>query len=249
MDAKVAIIIANYNYGHFLFDGIESIKQQTYDGPLRIYLVDDGSSDNSWEKISEITEEVASEEMEEPYYTGPIESRSGEDLFAYRITNSGASTARNVAIWQAFEWADVIGVLDADDQYKPSKVEILVRKLNAHGEVGVAYADYDIQRQMPHKTYTNYEFKHSYDREVLLNRCIVHSNALIKKHYLQEVMLPNKEFFDSRLHGPGSQGFIGCTEDYDLWLRLSKVCMMTHVPQSLAIAIESGQNQSMKMTP
>ena len=25
--------------------------------------------------------------------------------------------------------------------------------------------------------------------------------------------------------------------------------MMTHVPESLAIAIESGQNQSMKMTP
>ena len=60
MDAKVAIIIANYNYGHFLFDGIESIKQQTYDGPLRIYLVDVCSSENSWEKISEITEEVAS---------------------------------------------------------------------------------------------------------------------------------------------------------------------------------------------
>ena len=93
-----------------------------------------------------------------------------------------------------------------------------------------------------------YEFKQSYDREELLNRCMVHSNALIKRSALASVKLQNGEYFDSRLHGPGSQNFIGCTEDYDLWLRLSKLCMMTHVPESLAIAVESGQNQSMKMT-
>jgi hypothetical protein len=78
---------------------------------------------------------------------------------------------------------------------------------------------------------------------------MVHSNALIKRSVLAAVQLPNGEYFDSRLHGPSSQGFIGCTEDYDLWIRLSQICMMTHVPESLAIAVESGQNQSMKMTP
>ena len=78
---------------------------------------------------------------------------------------------------------------------------------------------------------------------------MVHSNALIKKEYLEKVILPNGEIFDSRLHGPASQGFIGCTEDYDLWLRLSHYCIMCHVPESLSIVNESGQNQSMKMTP
>ena len=78
---------------------------------------------------------------------------------------------------------------------------------------------------------------------------MVHSNALIKRSMLQAVQLPNGEYFDSRLHGPAGNGFIGCTEDYDLWLRLSKICMFVHVPQSLGVAIESGQNQSMKMTP
>ena len=77
---------------------------------------------------------------------------------------------------------------------------------------------------------------------------MVHSNSLIKKKYLNEVKLPNGEFFDSRLHGPASQGFIGCTEDYDLWLRLSKVCIITHVPECLGIANQHGNNQSMKMT-
>ena len=248
MDHKVAIITANYNYGQYILKAIESIKQQTYNGPIRMYLVDDGSSDDSWDKICNITTPVDAVNLEEPYYSGPIEHRQGENLYVYRITNSGASTARNVAIWQAWEWADVFGILDSDDEYKPSKVEVLMDKLMEYGEIGVACSDYDIKNELPHRSNTSYEFKNSYCRNELMNRCIVHSNSLIKKLYLSQILLPNKEIFDSQLHGPASQGFIGCTEDYDLWIRLSKICMMTHVAESLAIARQNGQNQSMKMT-
>tara|TARA_Y100000310_G_scaffold318241_1_gene372062 strand:+ start:622 stop:1413 length:792 start_codon:yes stop_codon:yes gene_type:complete len=249
MNPKVAIIIANYNYEEYVLDAITSALNQT-SGPLRIYVVDDGSSDYSWKKISKITDPVESAEMDEPYYRGPIEARinkglmTGGDIYAYRIVNSGASTARNVAIWKAWEWADMFGILDSDDEYYEDKVKTLAAKLIEHPEVGVAYADYDIVAP----THSKYEFKPSYDRRRLLQSCMVHSGALIKKEFLQKVILPNGEFFDSRLHGPGSQGFIGCTEDYDLWLRLSQVCIMTHVPQCLAKANEHGNNQSLKMT-
>jgi len=148
-----------------------------------------------------------------------------------------------------WDWADIIGVLDADDAYKPNKVEKLVEKLMEHPEVGVAYGDYDIHRKYDDKNYVKYEAKGAYCRRGLSRSCMVHSNALIKKEYLEKVILPNGEIFDSRLHGPASQGFIGCTEDYDLWLRLSHYCIMCHVPESLSIVNESGQNQSMKMTP
>lgn len=80
-----------------------------------------------------------------------------------------------------------------------------------------------------------------------MKRCMVHSNALIKKKYLEAVRLPNGEFYDSKLHGPASQEFIGCSEDYDLWVRLSKVCVITHIPECLAIANVHGANQSLKM--
>ena len=191
MNPKIAIIIANYNYEKYVMNAINSALNQTYDGEIRIYVVDDGSNDGSWEKISEITTPVTSIEILETYYSGQIEFRQSNNIFAYRIKNSGASVARNVAMWQAMEWADVFGILDSDDEYYPEKV---------------------------------------------------------KKQYIQQVMLPNKEIFDSRLHGPGSEGFIGCLEDYDLWIRLSKVCIMCHVPECLAIANEHGANQSLKMT-
>jgi len=117
MEHKVAIITANYNYAQYILEAVNSIQRQTYNGPIRMYLVDDGSSDDSWEKICNITEEIDSKDMEDSFYSGPIEFRQSGNLYAYRITNSGASTARNVAIWQAWEWADVFGVLDSDDEY------------------------------------------------------------------------------------------------------------------------------------
>ena len=141
-------------------------------------------------------------------------------------------------------WADIIGVLDADDAYYPEKIEKLVNKLVEHKEIGVAYADYE----NVNPDFTKREFKPSYSFNGLRQRCMVHSNALMKKQYLEQVKLPNGEFFDSRLHGPASQGFIGCTEDYDLWIRLSKICIITHVPECLAKANIHGSNQSLKMT-
>lgn len=231
MPRKVAIICANYNYGRFIVEGMKSIQRQTYKGEIRLYIVDDGSSDDSWEKISEFA------------------AKYPDFVFAKRIENSGASVARNTAIEMCWDWADIIGVLDADDAYKPNKVEKLVEKLMEHPEVGVAYGDYDIHRKYDDKNYVKYEAKGAYCRRGLSRSCMVHSNALIKKEYLEKVILPNGEIFDSRLHGPASQGFIGCTEDYDLWLRLSHYCIMCHVPESLSIVNESGQNQSMKMTP
>ncbi len=243
--SKVAIVIANYNYSNYIIRAIESALDQTYDSPIRVYVVDDGSSDDSWEKICKITEPLKStSECKELYYQGPMESRSRDNIYAYRINNSGASVARNVAMWKAWEWADIFGILDADDEYFPEKVEQLVSKLLEYPEVGVAYADYEIRTPV----YKRHEFKPSYDRHELLKSCMVHSNALIKKEYLEKVILPNQEIFDSRLHGPASEGFIGCTEDYDLWLRLSKICMITHVPKLLARANEHGNNQSLKMT-
>ena len=222
---KVAIICANYNYGDYIIEAMESIASQTYKGELRLYVVDDGSTDDSWEKIRN-------------FNTDKIE------VEILNIENSGASVARNVAIRLCWDWADVIGVLDADDAYYPEKIEKLVDKLVQHEEIGVVYADYE--NVNPH--FTKREFKPSYSYNGLRSRCMVHSNALIKKSYLEKVILPNGEIFDSRLHGPASQGFIGCTEDYDLWVRLSNLCIIAHVPECLAKANIHGNNQSLKMT-
>ena len=246
---KVAVIISNYNYGKYVLDAIDSALAQDYKGDLRVYVVDDGSSDNSWEKLIHLTQERGAENVAEPYYSGPVEFRQADSLYVYRINNSGASTARNLAIWMAWDWADAFAILDADDLYYPNKVSVLTDKILSYPQIGVTYADYDIHRTYNNSNYTKREYKYPYCKRELQRQCIVHSGALIKKGALLATLLPEKnEFYDSRLHGPGSKEFIGCTEDYDLWLRLSEVCMMAHIPQSLSLVRETGQNQSLKMT-
>ena len=230
---KVAIICANYNYSDYIVDAMKSIVNQTYKGEIRLYVVDDGSTDDSWEKIQNFKTTYGVQHLHDL-----------EKLNVKKIKNSGASVARNTAIEMCWDWADIIGVLDADDAYYPEKVEKLVAKLVAHDEVGVACADY--HNVFP--SYTKREFKKPYDRGLLQRECIVHSNSLIKKKYLEQVVNPNGEIYNSKLHGPASQPFIGCTEDYDLWLRLSQVCLFTHVPECLGLANQHGRNQSMKMT-
>lgn len=257
---NVAVIISNYNYGEFVLDAVESIKNQTYKGNIRIYLVDDGSTDGSWEKIKTYSDldcglscsQELIGEMCTPFGNQKIKTilkvTPSEHIEFISIENSGASKARNVAIYSAMDWADVFAILDADDEYKPEKISKLVEALELDPFIGVAYADYDIIRTYRSNEYTKEELKESYSRERLMQRCIVHSGALIKKEYIKSVILQNGEIYKTKLHGPGSEEFIGCTEDYDLWVRLSDYCMMVHVPESLSIVRETGKNQSMKMT-
>lgn len=246
---NVAIIVSNYNYGEYVLEAIDSARFQDYEGDVRVYVVDDGSTDDSWDKISSITEKLPTVTLEKPYYTGAMEIRQADSLYAYRIDNSGASTARNVAIWEAWEWASNFAILDADDEMHDNKISSLVPYLEEYSEIGVVYADYKIHRSYGGKNYIKHEYKYPYSTHELRRHCIVHSGAVISKRYLRAVVNSETlEFYDSNLHGPGSQQFIGCTEDYDLWLRLSEVCVMTHVPIALSFVRETGNNQSLKMT-
>ena len=48
---NVAVVISNYNYGDYVLDAIDSALKQDYEGEVRVYVVDDGSSDGSYEKL------------------------------------------------------------------------------------------------------------------------------------------------------------------------------------------------------
>jgi len=233
---KVSIIIANYNYGDMVVDAFKSAMSQTIH--CHVGVINDGSTDNSHDNIMQY---IASLSQATLYKPGIVYNTN----FTYINTeNQGASAARNTLIKNLWDQSDFFAILDADDIYYPNKVELLLKEMS-DPNVGVAYADYDILED----GYIKREFKEPYSSSTLLKRCIVHSGALIRKSILQQVLLENKDVYDPRLHGPLSKGFIGCTEDYDLWLRLSKVCLMKHVPQSLSLVRTTGRNQSLKMTP
>jgi glycosyltransferase involved in cell wall biosynthesis len=167
-------------------------------------------------------------------------------LIAIKQKNSGASAARNIAIDYAWNTTDIYGILDADDEYYPSKVRLCVDKMLDNIEnIGVVYTDYDIE--YTGANFTKTEFKEPYNGLRLKQSCIVHSGSLINKRALAQIK-ENGEYYDTNLHGPGSQGFIGCSEDYDLWLRIAEKFMIVHLPTPLALARETGRNQTANVT-
>jgi glycosyltransferase involved in cell wall biosynthesis len=241
---RVTVIIANYNYDKYISDAIQSAIDQDYEGPLSICIVDDGSTDNSWKEISKFFSDTA-----EPEYINDMKVMRGVagkiDLVGLKTRNGGASVARNTGIDFCMEETDVYAILDADDIYYPNKISICINKLVEDDRVGVVYADYAILNTATDAIY--YESKLPYNKRVLEKECIVHSGALITKTVFQEIK-EDGYYYDPSLHGPASQGFIGCSEDYDLWIRISEKFMIVHIPQELALAREGDQNQTRNVT-
>lgn len=238
--SKVYSIISNYNYGWNLLKCIEAcIAQKKYYPDHSVVVVDDGSTDGSKDLVLGAYKFESCAELFEPNRTVYYHP----ELTFITQENAGASAARNVAIKEVFNQASFFHIVDADDMPLDYKVAAMMEKM-ADDDVGVVYGDYIIRRP----DYNKREFKKSFSREKLLKECIVHSGALIRRSHLEKVLLPNGDIYDTKLHGPASKGFIGCTEDYDLWLRLSNLCLFIHIPEILTMVNEHGKNQSMKMT-
>lgn len=241
----VTVVIANYNYGQYVEAAINSALKQDYPGELQLCVVDDGSTDDSWEKITRII----GGKVETKGDLEVVESanKNEKKIIGIRQKNGGASAARNTAINYTWDETHAFAILDADDEYYPNKVSRMVQKLIQDPmRIGVVYADYDIHDLNTGKIVR--EFKQPYNKEVLMGECIVHSNALINKLALAATSEPTG-FYDINLHGPASGEFIGCSEDYDLWIRISEQFLIVHIPESLAIANITGSNQTTNVTP
>jgi len=235
---KVTIIIANHNYGKYLGQAIDSAINQDYPS-IDIVVVDDFSSDNSWEVIHKklfkgITHDKRGNEHFE-MKSGTL-MRFGNikcNVTAYKLLkNVGPSEARNLAIHNAISNTDYFAILDADDEYYPSKVRELVNTAICSNNIGVVYADYDILNVDTGNLVR--EYKQPFSLNKLHQECIVHSGALINKDALVATLEPTG-YYDINLR---------CAEDYDLWLRISEKFIIVHVPKSLSLVRTHSENST-----
>lgn len=114
----VSTIIPVYNRAIFLSDAVLSVLNQTH-RPIEIILVDDGSTDDTSEKIAELVAQHA------------------DTIRSLRIENSGPGGAREQG--RLIARGEFIQYLDSDDLLWPDKFAVQVEALKRHHHCGVAY--------------------------------------------------------------------------------------------------------------
>lgn len=122
MQDKVSIITPSWNSEKYIKKTIESVQKQTYTN-WEMIIVDDGSSD----KTVEIVETFSKEDS--------------RVKIIRQAVNAGAAKARNRSLSEAT--GRYISYLDADDIWKPTKIEKQVEFMKIHN-CGFSCASYEV---------------------------------------------------------------------------------------------------------
>lgn len=105
---KVSVIVPIYNGEKFVLKFVDNIKKQNYTN-IELILVDDGSTDNTWEIIKKCKNEI-------------------DNVITIRQRNQGVSVARNNGLRKAT--GDYVIFVDVDDDFEVNYISKFVQVAN-----------------------------------------------------------------------------------------------------------------------
>lgn len=147
-------------------------------------------------------------------------------IYARNEKPKGPSAARNLGCSVANPNTFAYAFLDSDDMYINDKIKKSAEILESHEEVSVVYSDY---YTLPNNSAYLYNSKEPYSYSRLLQECIINCDSLVKASYFKQV-------------GGFDEDMRVC-EDYDLWVRLGEISIISHLPSPLVI-IRTGSHSS-----
>jgi glycosyltransferase involved in cell wall biosynthesis len=103
----ISVIIPVYNAAATIVNALESVRSQEYNGQIEIIIVNDGSSDNSLEIVTNYKAEY-----------------KALNIQIIDKTNGGVASARNAGIRVAN--GKFIALLDSDDEWLKNKLKIIM---------------------------------------------------------------------------------------------------------------------------
>ena len=187
--AGVSVVIPAFNYAKFLPNAVESVLRQTFRN-FELIVVDDGSTDNT-------------RAVMEQYHDERIR-------YVYQ-ENSGLSAARNTGIRSSR--FDYIAFLDADDEWMPDMLEVVMNAFAAlpaeYGMVagGCVSMDYDGNRS------EGRNLRIETDREFVAGDFIMRNPApLSSSVVIKSCVFRDCGVFDTALRS---------SEDRDMWIRIA----------------------------
>jgi glycosyltransferase involved in cell wall biosynthesis len=173
---KISVLMPSYNHGRFIEVAIRSVLAQTYTD-YELIIVDDGSSDNSCEKIAGISD---------PRIKVKILRE-----------NVGACEAMNIAL--AMSKGAYIAVCNSDDEWNPKKLEIQKSFLDQNGSVSAVFSNViwiNDHGEVLGESATPYfhvfrqknRSRWNWLRDLLENgNCLCHSSVLIRREVYEKL--------------------------------------------------------------
>ena len=112
----LTVLVDTYNYGRFIEEAIESVLSQDFPMErVEVVVVDDGSTDDTAERVK----------------------KYGERVQYYYKENGGQASAFNFGFARAR--GEIVALLDADDYWLPGKLRRVTEEFRIHPEAGMIY--------------------------------------------------------------------------------------------------------------
>lgn len=214
----VSVIIPTYNSSAFVADAIRSAINQDYE-PKEIIVVDDGSTDSTLEILKCFVNQ--------------------EQIRVVTQVNAGAGAARNRGLKHAK--GTYIAFLDSDDVWVPGKLRLQIEYLEEKPKVGgvsgkwlLWHADAGGRFLLPELSPVNKPFSTVPEdsgwiyTKLLFDCRLLTSTVMIRRSIIDHVGL----FTEDLLRG----------QDYDYWLRLSRITQIDKLDCDLAFYRIHGDN-------
>jgi glycosyltransferase involved in cell wall biosynthesis len=222
----LTVVIPNHNYEQWVGEAIVSAAVDPYPNK-QIVVIDDGSTDNSWQRICQLVFNKKVEQQPKQLYAGKL---MNTPVYATHLEKAGGpSAARNIGIQVFWNDTDIYGFLDADDVYLPGKISKSIDKfLQDPARIGAVYTDYDtvnIDTGVRARVY-----KEPFNINRLMQECIIHSACMVSKLALEQSGMYDEE--------------MRTCEDYDLWIRISQSFVFVHIPEPLMLVRVGSHNST-----
>jgi glycosyltransferase involved in cell wall biosynthesis len=215
MTPIVSVVMAAKNYACFLPAAVESVLAQTFTD-WELVVIDDGSTDDTSAVIK-------------PYL---VDRR----IRSVRSDRLGQSRAKNLGV--GLGRGPFVAFLDADDVWKPTKLEQQLALFAAKPEVGVVFSLRDLIDEAGHPLPRTARDATLPPRgrvltDIFARNFICFSSAVVRREVLDRV--------------GGFDPTLDLAIDYDLWLRAARHYEFDYVPESLVLYRTGHGNLSKKL--
>ena len=208
---RVSVIIPVRNLKTYIHEAIDSVLYQGFTD-FEILVIDDGSDDYDYFELG----------------------KKDPRIHVTRLAGHGVSHARNTALKMAK--GEFFAFLDADDIWSPGKLQAQIAYLDTHAEVGIVYGAHHKWRASPEgvfakasslvsdcsKVATSDPLRSGWIYSRLLMGLLVGMNtAVVRRNVYRSI----GGFNESMRWG----------EDYDFWLRASRITEMHALATTVAL--------------